>query len=422
VPQRHRLGVLATGVVTACGTLAPVAGVEPEGFDQGLDRPTVGVAGLQIVPVANLTFSGDRLELHPTARLLAGYDDNVFQTDSGEVDDQYGQLDAGLATRYFLSASSLVVVDLDVFHRDYREEDSRDFTGGQLDLEWLRQSDVWLLESSARYRREDDPSLDNTRTVERQTFGAQVGLRRRGNEWGWFVAGEARRTDYLEDTPFVDTDERDRDRFEISAGVRRRLGEVALVDGRIDLLHVRYLESTPLQDSFGLRPVVRYLRPVGDRSVLDLEAGLEVRQFDDDFAGDAAFDDQTVFWPHLAARYRWSYRGDSYLQASALSRLVDGTGSNAVLTWGPSLELEHELPARWELYTSAQWVQREASGAPAGRSPSESDVLTLEGEARYRLRSGFVFRSRVLWRDFDSSIERGDYQQVIVTLDASVAF
>lgn len=386
-----------------------------------LDEP-VPVAGVPVRPMGRITLADSTLVLHPKASLGLGYDSNVYQSESANaVDDTLVTGLAGLTMTAFLDPRTVLSVDLEMAARTHHQESERDMLGGILDIGWRRKMNTAELAAGADYRLIDDPLVETGRTVKRQEAGTEASYELRGRARVVRVDGALRYHDYLDDTLTFTREQRERIGIDVGLGYGHRLSAASELGLRLSGHRIDYFYgATPFQDGTGLDLVAYYERRISDRSRLQGELGVLARLFADNYAGDEAYDDQTVIAPALALTLTVEPdTGLTYI-LDARSDVIPGAAANAAVILQAMMSIEKDLSQRFTLRASGSAIHREESGANAGASIPESDTIVLSSSLRCRLRRGMVVDGTIKWITQDGNRAFSDYERLLLNLSALV--
>lgn len=404
------------------GTLAAICGL---GYTaEGLDRQFVTVRGLNLLPMGQFSYNNDRTVLHPNVFVSLGYDSNAYQVEDDETTAFTQEAVAGIDIQHFLNESSLLELELDVGYKNYIGDDD-DARGLEMsdksgllvnaDLEYVKEGAVWLHNASIRGRLYDDPTVESGLSVRRMDYGAQYEA-----EYGGLFA----RIPTMAFFEGVIYDEdgyefRDRNRYGLQSGMDYDRSETSTIGGRIRGFQTMYSESnTPWQDSLSVRAFGSWDVVVEDLHEFTAQLGVEWRSFEDDFAEDPTYDDESVITPIAMLDYGYLYDTESRLKAKLQRTIEDGFNSNYVEINMVSVGATKRLYSDWELLGGLSYYLRNASG------DTDSNSLTGKLGASYFFRQGMALRGLITYRTQESETGSfdSDWGQMLANIDFAAAF
>lgn len=329
----------------------------------------VPVGGFTLPPAGNLEFSEGRFVVHPKALVGCGWNSEV----DGQA-DAYGRGIIGTVVRYLPNPLWDGTLDGEFEGLRYRRVDDQDAHIGRLVL----QVDHHAATGEDRFRggwvRTQDALLVSGEQVVRDVAGTDLRMRR-GDEAGWWQGdGVWELTDYQEATSLFGANEADHQR--ITAGLRIGYGgrREAGCDVGASVEGVRYAQSTRYNDCRALRSTAGISWPLGGRSLLRAEGGVEMRRYADDYLGDPASDDRMVVWPVGDLGATWGWSDESEGQLRAVSRVADSLVANAETSLGIEGIIRWRFDEDTRLEGSAGVFHDRDSGAPAGVEPVRRTV------------------------------------------------
>lgn len=408
--------------LAACAAIAAAAGLPGAEGDVDDAPGTVTVGGFRLRPMGNLRFHEGRTELHPKAMAGIGYDSNVFAVERDETEDEFAELIAGAEGRYLGFERALITWDVELVGRTYDDVGSRDLLGGHAAARWERDATPevdWSAE--ARYERVDDPLIDTGAQVERSRLDVDGAWTRTGLANRLELAAGYTMIEHHEGGRTFGAEERDSNEGRLWLTYGRRRAEHSELLAEATLAARAYEEEDPYQDFVAASFEAGWRGIVGTRVRIHALAGVAARVHDDDFAGDPAFDDETVVAPIGSLLVRWPYEAGSHLEFHGEHRLDDATSANAALVASGAARLRHRLRDRFALLAEAGLLHLRFSGSAAGAEDEERTTVRLGGGLEYFLRDGVGLRGTVTWDDSESETAQ-DYRRLIARLQLGIVY
>lgn len=383
----------------------------------------IWVDHIPVRPGGNLIFEEGRLELHPKLLIGLGYDSNVDAVASGAEEDAYARGVAGLLVYWLPAIADRFSADVQVDARRYLERDDRDFTGGWVRLGWTRESAVGPLATvTADGMLVDDPLIETGRQVQRARYEGQTGWWMRGASnairLGAGVIGE----DFLENAGVFD--EHERDYLRPQAAVEWWHGQAAGptrfgLRVMADQLHYHQSDSD-YQDGTGVAVtalVTHYFAPLLQ---LNGHIGVEHRQYDDDFAHNSAFDDQTITRPIGELLLRWDPEEYSRVDVGVASRVIPTVEANAAFLLHAWVHSRLRLRRTFGVLAEVDLYDLQRSGTAVGEGTRDK-TFRLRAGIEVWARDGLVIRA-LGGADFGEPEERDGYTRTVASIDTAFAW
>lgn len=401
------------GLIALAGTVAAADGSED----------TVTIRDFTIVPMGNLSFHQDRVVVHPKAMVGAGYNSNVYAAPDNETADTYGEVVAGVETRYLIGDSQKLMLDLEGEGRGYHDETSRNLIGGRArgryDIEDSQGMKYQVLGAYARY---DDPLIETGQQIDRGASNLGGVAEWQGARNRLALRGEWQNENFFEAGTGFGEDERDSDTVRGTLTYGYGYAEDAEVFARLVVDALTYAEhGARFQDSTGTAGLLGWRGVIATRISAIVEGGIQHRSYDDDFNRDPAFDDETVLRPIGSASMRWNWEQGSHIGVRASSTVDKSISSNAAYVTSGEVDVRYRLLEKAALIGSGQVSLLEQSGAAAGREIEKRGTIQVRAGGEYFLRDGLGLRLVGTYED-SMSKTANDYDRLGALLSLGFAY
>ncbi len=160
---------------------------------------------------------------------------------------------------------------------------------------------------------------------------------------------------------------------------------------------------------------------VGTRTLLFADLGVDLRQYDDDFAHDADYDDAQALNPIGSLGVRWSPEPLSGGVARLVADVYDSVSSNSA--WYYGIEVDGRLRLAETIFAFVDLGARNSidSGADAGDDVEERLLIDLGGGVGYALRDGAACRVRIGYTISDATVDN-DYERLLAAFEMGIVF
>ncbi len=397
-----------------------LAAIAAAGAVEDIDRPTVDVGGFPLLPMANLTAMDHRLELHPKALIGVGYNSNLFAEDDA-VGDAFWRVVAGAEGRWRISPRQLAVLDAELESQQYLSEDEGDLVGGRGRLAYAREGQDARFGVESVFRRSDRPQDQTGEQIAFDEWGSEIEMDWRGRVSRVVGAIEALRIDYREDSAQYGAEQRDAWRY----GARLRFGRSYARESqryvRTAVRQTLYDGNERFQDSVGGVLALGIEHLVGTRTLLFADLGVDLRQYEDDFAHDDGYDDAQSINPVGSLGVRWSPEPLSGGIARLVADVYDSVSSNSA--WYYGIEVDGRLRLAETIFAFIDLGARNSidSGADAGGEVEERLLIDLGGGMGYALRDGAACRVRIGYTISDAVVDN-DYDRLLAAFEMGIVF
>jgi len=281
------------------------------------DAQPVQVKDFAIKPMANLTYLHGNLTIDPKVLVGIGYDSNIFSVPSGDPKNSDGFYVGmvGLTLRDRLNDHNRLVVDAE-FETDRYFDSSKnnqgDLTGGhaRADYFWTdKKADE--IHAEGEYQRFRDPLVDTGETILRQTVDASLYGTWQGPKSKVVVGGSFLRTDYLQDSAFFIASARSNDYYEGDIRVGYAPAKEAFYYVMATALATRYDFNTEFNNSSGFIAALGVQQLLAPKTSLVIEAGVEHKNYTNDFNADPEYNDKSVSAPYGNLFLNWKWEAGS---------------------------------------------------------------------------------------------------------------
>jgi len=374
--------------------------------------------GVQTLPLANLSYAHERLKLHPYILFGGGYDDNPRQESGSATDDVFFDWSVGCAAAWDGVDRHLGLIGA-LFQRRYHNIQSRDRTGGSLDVRYRYHGPDVDVSTRLKWDRSDDPTIATGRSLERDVILANALITRPGNR----SRGESEirlvMADYREDATGFRANDRD-----LAVG-EWRFSQIALGDGgqewgiHLTGLGGRYLDAaSPFQNYVGGRLNGSGRWPLSESFRIQAHLGIEGRAYGDPYRGDDAYDDATSLEPIGGASATWSFGPTGIVRLAIASQLAESTTSNFARDTRCDATISDRILTRWQVGALiGASAYHDHSG---GNGPTyQAQEVRFGGNVTYDVYPGVTTDLRVLWRNYDADPGQ-TYDQTVITLQLAI--
>jgi hypothetical protein len=399
----------------------------PKGFrsipDLDMQDEAVVIDGFRLLPLGDLTAGGRALEFHPKALVGVAWDSNPLPVESGAEGDLRTHLAVGAELRAVSSAGWRTDLDGTLILQQYADTPSRNDTAGNARARTRFQGQTTTFAADAGWDLSREPVSELPEQVRRERYDASVaaGGERRLSRWSGRLAFAS--LDYLEDSPYFTSDQRDYRRWTASAAWSALGGDDSLlgIEGSIDDTQ-RDAVATANPWS-GVTLAARWRHSLGDRSTVDCRLGGTVREFDDDSAHDPANDDRTIAAPVAGIRLDLPWENGSHASVSISTGLAEGLNSTTNASRRHAIEASLRMRLADRVNAVGQgWFVRRVDSAPtsSGGQTEAVDDLYIRLGLEYRLRDGIGLRlwSSVQHRTADVGF---DYDRTLFAAELAAA-
>jgi hypothetical protein len=389
-------------ILTSLACLAPI-GAEDLVQDSPAktneqDAQPVQVKDFYIKPMANLTYRNGTITIDPKVLVGIGYDSNIFSTPTGDPKNSDGFYVGmvGLTLRDRLNDHNRVVIDGE-FETDRYFDSSKnnqgDLTGGhaRADYFWT-DTKADEIHAEGEYQKYRDPLVETGETILRQTVDASLYGTWQGPKSKVVVGGSFLRTDYLQDSAFFIASARSNDYYEGDIRVGYAPAKEAFYYVMATALATRYDFNTEFNNSSGFIAALGVQQLLAPKTSLLIEAGVEHKNYTNDFNADPEYNDKSVSAPYGNLFLNWKWEAGSNVGIRGFSALNDSITANSAWIVGGDIEARYRLAARIAVFGSVTGYHSKDDGHAEG---IDTDIRTTEvGElgAEYVLRRGLVTR------------------------------
>ena len=381
----------------------------------------VGVGGINLAPAGDLRDLEHRFEFHPKALLGAGWDSTALVPPAGDgsADSNLRGL-AGILVRYHPRPGLDGDLDAELERSVWRRNPELDTGAGLLRAGFDYRAPALAWVGNVLWRRSQENLLTTGEQVsqDHQVLRTRVG--HEGGRWWEEATAALSRRDYRQGT--ASFDERQGDHTTGEIGLRFGLhngSDRAFLGLRGET--VRYVVDERFNDCHALIVTAGGEFPVSDRSLLHVEAGVEARQYADDYLGDPDNDDQSVLAPWWDAGGTWSWQAGDRLEAHLYSDLADSLTSNATWSLGASATSHIEITPRLAVEASLDLSQNRDGGLGQASASAQRRIVEGSLAGQYALAEGLALRLLTSATRVDASA--GDsYDRLELSLDLAYAY
>lgn len=386
---------------------------------QLMERP-LAIGWFRLEPWANLTYRDDRVRLHPKGLLGIGYDSNPKAVEDDPEGDVFVDLRAGSEMGWYLSDTAALRIDAELTGKRYIDTEGQDVLGGRAEAVWLREELVWRYLAEASIARLETPLEVSGEEIVRNEYRARAAATRIGSIHE--ITGDLayRRIDLGESGRGFDSEIKDRHLLSLGGRYETRSGERSRWYGEGVATYSGYDEDV-LNDHVGLRLSWGWRGELRNRLKMDAVIGAEVRSYEDDFAGDDAYDDQLVAGPAALVQVSFPWRDRSELILRADTHLEDSSTSNAAHLYGGGAFLRLRQSERFEWVGELNYLAVQGSGSAAGEPVRRANILSASAAFQWHIRRGAATGISVSYTDHDENVF-GGFQRVVLEVQAAVAF
>jgi hypothetical protein len=383
----------------------------------------VQVKDFSVRPMANLAYADNKLVVHPKVLVGIGYDSNVYAETTDENSGMFVHGLAGVVLDYRLNPHQSLAFDGEFETVTYlkNENDDADLVGGRAAADYRWEEARNNADLHLGYARFNDPLIQTGEQVLRQTVDGHIG--------GEFTSSVVRSvvqvgivsTDYLEDATYFTESSRDNNQFDATLRIGYSEARDTFYYALLGYQRVAYDEDTQFNSSNGVTGGLGLQVRLGERSRLTAEAGATYRVYDNNYAGNTAWDDEKVLAPYLNVAAVWPWEEGSHVGVRLFSRLDESITANAAWVYGGILDGRLRMAQHTGLFASVGVYQTKDSGSGSGIQVEER--TTTEGQAgiEHELRRGVVVRAKGTYTDSDSKTAN-DFTRTILALEAAAAF
>lgn len=355
-------------------------GVPPDPYriprESSLDPRKIWLQNLLIEPGGHLSFRDDSIRTHLRGLVGVGHDSNPAFDPAGSPSDAFAVAHVGTDVGIFIGENDKVIGVFDLGVRRYQEQNEYDQLLYRAVVNHLHEGQVLGISSTLTLDRTDYPYYRYDPPIDRQRLVAQTRLGFTGSRDFIGISASAFIDDWREATQFYDEDEYDSFGGEIEARYERQFSELTAATAGLSFSTRRYAESSSrFQENIGTQVQAGARIATGTRSWATVEGGVIAKVYEDDFAGDPAYDDQTVIAPLVRLGWWWTWNHGNACGATTYAAINDHIGPNAVINHG--LRLDYGQRIGWRHYLGAviHCDRFQMSGAAAG----------AERETRYQI-------------------------------------
>lgn len=384
----------------------------------------VQVKDLSVTPRANLAFEDGTFSIHPKAMLGVGFNSNIFaEADGEENDDLYVRGLAGLEGDWRLGPHDNLAFNGELEALSYFDSDNEDgnLVGGLLTADYRWHDSGNDVQVHGGYARFDDPLVQTGEQILRQTIDGSAMVTLQGSTMRAVIDVGATAMDYLEDGIDFSKDSRDNTVYRIGGRVGWTSARDTFYYALLSYDFSDYWENIQYNDSNGITAGVGTQVRLGERSTLSAEGGVTYRMYEDDYSGNALYDDETILAPYISIAARWPWESGSAVGVKAFSRVDESTTSNAAWVYGLILDGRYRLLARSGLFGALAGYHSEDSGEGPGLPAEERDTIEATVGVDHEIIKGLVGRLKATYTDSSAEVS-DDFSRYIVALDLAVAF
>jgi hypothetical protein len=385
------------------------------------DMEPVEVGGLVLGPAGDLRDSEHRFEFHPKALIGVGWNSMALvpPASDGESDTRLRGI-TGVLIRYHPCPGLDGLLDAELERLTWQRNPELDSGAGLLraGFDYRAPALVWIGDMVWRQSREN--LLTTGEQVEQDHHVLRSRIGHEGSRWWEEVSIAISHLDYLQGTTSFDKHQGDHSTG--SLGLRFGMqngGDRAFLAAHTEM--VKYAVDDRFNGCKALSTTLGVLFPASDRSVLHVEAGLEVRRYADDYLGNPANDDQTVLAPWWDAGGTWSWQEGDRLQARLYSDLADSLTSNATWAIGAAASSHSEITRRFSVETGIDLSQTRDGGLSQAGASVQRRIIEGSIAGQYALAPGLAMRLQTTATRVDA-MAGGGYGRLEFSLDLAYAY
>ncbi len=403
-------------ILTSLACLAPIGAAEDLVQDSPAktneqDAQPVQVKDFYIKPMANLNYRNGTITIDPKVLVGIGYDSNIFSVPEGVAKNSDGFYTGmvGLTLRDRLNDHNRLVIDGEFETDRYfntNKNDPGDLTGGhaRADYFWTdKQADE--IHAEGEYQKFRDPLIETGETILRQTIDASLYGTWNGPKSRVVVGGSFLRTDYLQDSAFFIASARSNDYYEGDIRVGYAPAKESFYYVMATALATSYDRNTEFNNSGGFIAALGVQKLLGTRTTLLIEAGVEHKNYTNDFNADPEFNDKSVSAPYGNLFLNWKWEEGSNVGIRGFSTLMDSVTANSSWVYGGDIEARYRLAARVALFGSITGYHSKDDGHATGIETDQRTSEVYEVGAEYVLRRGLVTRIKGNYTNSNDDVE-----------------
>lgn len=361
--------------------------------DPDFDPEAVSLRGFRLLPLASLETANRALEWHPKGLVGLGWDSLPAPgSDSKSAIFTQGLL--GLEAR--LQGTGGWRGDLDAeFHAErYLDTPGRDLNGGVGNFSLLRERDGSSLLAHGSFERAHEPVSDLPDSVLRDSADADISAGSEGRTARWSVHATWDMINYLQDSAYFDSDERDLRRFGGAADWNLTGGDDSLIGLEASAQQVQRSANASVTDNHQETVVARWRHAFTSRSSTDLRLGATSRSYKEDTAGDPDNHDRKLLVPAASLRLGLGWDDRSLMSLTASTGLTESVigSANAARRFGLEGRLRQRILDRLDAVASTWVTRRVDTGAAPGLPREQAIDCYARAELDYRLREGLGLR------------------------------
>jgi len=391
------------------------------------DAPPVQVKDFYVKPMANLNFRNGTITIDPKVLVGIGYDSNIFSVPEGTTKNADGFYVGmvGLTLRDRLNDHNRVVIDGEFETDRYfnsTKNDQGDLTGGhaRADYFWTdKQADE--IHAEGEYQKFRDPLIETGETILRQTTDASLYGTWNGPKSRVVIGGSFVRTDYLQDSLFFVASARSNDTYQGDIRVGYAPARESFYYVMLAAIATRYDFNTEFNNSGGGIAALGVQKLLGTRTSLLIEAGVEHKNYSNDFNADPEYNDKSVSRPYGNLFLNWKWEEGSNVGIRGFSTLDDSLTANSAWIIGGDIEARYRLAARAALFGSVTGYRSKDDGHAIGIDTEVRTTEVVELGAEYVLRRGLVTRVKGDYTN-SKSVDENTFHRVVGVWEIAAAF
>ncbi len=381
----------------------------------------VEVGGITVPPAGDLRDGEGRFEFHPKALLGGGWNslpEVPPAPDSGS--DVYARGLVGLLVRYHPRPGLDANADVEIGGLAYHQNTNLDTDAGMLRAGFERIAPGLMWSGDAVWRRSEETLLTTGEQVAQDHSRVRTRIGHDSTLWWEDASLAVSQLDYLQATNTFSAEQGDHTTGDLGLRVGIAEGDDRCFLGARSQL-VYYSDEGRFNDCAALTATAGCVLRASARSNLHLEAGMEVRDYTDDYLGDATNDDRQVLAPWWDLGGAWSWCEGDRMGARLYSDLADSLTSNATWSIGGELSAHTEPSRRLALEAVVDLAEARDGGITQESAVLQRRILQGSLSGQYALAEGLATRLRATAVRVQEQAG-GGYDRLLVSLDLAYVY